>query len=155
MIGLEYSVKSEGSLTRKLVSEQIEKGIDAQAALKRMNDINRYTMTHDAANLATATKSALSQLESKGYSVEKIKNTFAAKDAVYRGINVVLKTPDGGKFELQFHTPESFRVKDKINHPYYEEARLTSTSKQRKAELNQIMVDNSNKIKIPTGIEKI
>ena len=65
------------------------------------------------------------------------------------------ETPEGQLFELQFHTSDSFDVKQNINHALYEEARLLSTSTKRVSELNDQMLLNSAKIPQPNGVELI
>ena len=44
-------------------------------------------------------------------------------DPQYKGVNSRWKTPDGGRFELQFHTPESFYAKEQLTHRSYERLR--------------------------------
>ncbi len=60
---------------------------------------------------------------------------------VYKGINTNIKSSDGQIFELQFHTPNSFNVKQNINHVLYEEFRLLDQNSERAIELKQIMID--------------
>lgn len=110
LVGLDFAVKGEESLTRKLISEQKLPGadgkyVDREKALSRMYDINRYTMQHEPAKLAEASRSVMDNLESKGYRVERIKNTFANEESPYRGMNTVVSTP-GGK-SLNFNSIRS------------------------------------------------
>jgi hypothetical protein len=60
----------------------------------------------------------------------------------------------GYVFELQYHTPESIKVKE-INHKLYEKQRLDSTPVARKEELNAQMIKNAASIPIPPSVEKI
>lgn len=94
-------------------------------------------------------------LVEKGYKLQKVKNTFKLDNVSYKGVNNVYQTPSGWTFELQFHTKESFDLKDKVNHKLYEEARLLETSLERKKQLEGIMIENTNKLTIPKGVDKI
>lgn len=154
MEGLDFKLKTETSLERKLISDQKEKGVDGEKALSEIRDINRYTMIHDEEHLAGAAKDSLSKLESQGFKVERIKNTLGNPDAVYRGMNCVVRSPDGGLFELQFHTKTSLSVKE-VNHKLYEEQRLDKTTKQRRAELDAEMKANTKSIPTPDNIDSI
>ncbi len=65
-----------------------------------------------------------------------------------------MKTSNGYIFELQFHTSQSLKIKEK-NHKLYEEARLSSTKLERKEELKVIMKNNTKKVPIPMKVEEI
>lgn len=84
----------------------------------------------------------------------KINDTLKDKQAIYRGVNTVISTGHGENFELQFHTEESFDVKQK-DHSLYELFRLSATPESEKEELARQMVENSSAIKTPSGVEKI
>ncbi|TWP28388.1 hypothetical protein ETU08_09085 [Apibacter muscae] len=145
MEGLDFRLKSIESLTRKLQTD----GLNAE-----MKDVLRYTTIFENSKLTSRTKTMLDALKQNGYKEVAIKNTF--KDgAIYKGINTNFETPNGQVFELQFHTPESFNVKQNINHILYEEARLPSTEVARQIELKNIMIENSSKIPNPQGVSSI
>ncbi|TWP22482.1 hypothetical protein ETU10_11080 [Apibacter muscae] len=145
MEGLDFRLKSVESLTRKLQTD----GLNAE-----MKDVLRYTTIFENSKLTSRTKTMLDALKQNGYKEVAIKNTF--KDgAIYKGINTNFETPNGQVFELQFHTPESFNVKQNINHILYEEARLPSTEVARQIELKNIMIENSSKIPNPQGVSSI
>jgi hypothetical protein len=75
-------------------------------------------------------------------------------DSGYRGINATFIAPNGQKFEVQFHTQESFKLKNE-NHHLYEETRNPKTSQKRKDEINKISLEASEKLEIPKSIDKI
>jgi hypothetical protein len=91
---------------------------------------------------------SLKKLENIGIEVTRVKNTFL-KNSPYKGVNVNLKSKSGNIFELQFHTPDSFNIKQNINHVLYEEARDINISLDRVREIEKIMIENNAKIKIP------
>lgn len=158
IVGLKYAVKSESSLKRKIETEQIEakksigKEISASDVVKKMYDINRYTMSGTEKNLADIVDGTLNQLRSKGYEVIQIKDSFGNENAPYRGINCKIKTPEGLNMELQFHTPKSLEIKE-INHKLYEEARKINVSPEKKDELEKQMRENAQSIVTPDGIK--
>ncbi len=109
MLGLQYRLKGEDSLTDKIV-----RGTESS----RINDSLRYTISYPPETLAAEANKVMNQLEKRGYKKDVVKNTFK-EEKVYMGINTTFEK-DGFKFELQFHTPLSFHVKDAINHKPYE-----------------------------------
>ena len=73
---------------------------------------------------------------------------------MYKGINTTI-TKNGQVFELQFHTEQSFNLKNNELHKLYEEAREISTSTERRAELQRQMIELSRQIPTPPGISTI
>ena len=59
-----------------------------------------------------------------GYQMTYSKNHWL-DDPQYKGINSRWETPDGGRFELQFHTQESFYAKEVLTHRSYDAASFT------------------------------
>lgn len=141
MEGLDYRFKSLESLTRKM---------DAEPG-RPVNDVLRYTQIYDSENLGSGAKNTMASLEEAGYEKMKVSNTFQEGNA-YMGINTVFKTPEGTPFELQFHTPESFNIKQNINHALYEQARVLSPDDPMVQQINDQMIQNSSTIKIPDNI---
>lgn len=152
--GLEYKIKGKDSLVRKLSDKSKEKGLSIEEYAKRITDALRYTNVSEPAKLVSDFFEIQKPLEKKGYTFVEIANTLKVKTSAYRGINTLMKTKDGYVFEFQFHTPQSLEVKE-INHKLYEEFRLPSTSKDRKIELNKMMIKNSTSIVIPNDIQSI
>lgn len=154
MVGLEFAVKSEDSLTRKVSAEVLATGGDPETIAKGKYDVNRYTMQGDEKNLASIANGTIGELRSQGYKVVELKNTLANEEAEYRGINMKLQDPNGVKIELQFHTAKSLEVKE-INHKLYEEQREVTTSKARREELGKMMKANAKSIPTPDDIASV
>lgn len=158
MEGLEYNVKGQSSLEDKITEKMIEaktNGVDLspQQAQNNIHDVLRYTMTTNGSNYTQSVKDAVKQLQDRGYSFDskRWKNTWGP-DNPYRGLNTTMVTPDGKHVELQFHTPESFEGKQ-AQHSDYEEERRSSTSADRKTELQQAMAERSRALSSPVGAE--
>lgn len=97
--GLDARVKSRASYRRKIYQPGTVE--------HQIKDIVRYTYTASPDTLAEKALSSIADLDKKGYTTIEIKNTWDNAFNPYRGVNTVVKTPDGQKFELQYHTPES------------------------------------------------
>lgn len=118
----------------------------------------RYTITFSPEKYVEGYYSTLKAFENQGYKLEKQNNSWLDKgtkdDTGYRGINTTFIAPNGQKFELQFHTPESFKFKND-NHYLYEEARRPNTSEERKREMKQLNIKLAEPLITPTNIDKI
>jgi HK97 family phage portal protein len=159
LVGLEYAVKSESSIARKLAdfkteNEQAGKPFTREVALAELKDSVRYTLMTDVEHYNAQVPSALKSLEADGYKVTKFKNYW--DDPIYKGINVNMRAPSGTIIELQFHTPESFHTKEHLNHKPYEEYRLRATPEERKRELYAKMAANTAaNVRIPPGASSL
>lgn len=153
LVGLDYAVKGKGSLTRKIVTDAKAEGKSFDAASGGIGDSVRYTLQVGEHNYSNKVMSSLRQLEAQGYKVEKFKNYWGGD--LYQGINCNLRTPNGLRIELQFHTPTSFHTKEKLNHKAYEEYRLDKTPDKKKAQLYDMMVKNQTSVPVPNGVQSL
>lgn len=141
MEGLDYRLKEKDSLARKL----------ADPKSGEINDALRYTMVAPPGELAGSAAKTLAKLEEQGYKVTKVKNTFKP-GAPYKGVNTQVMAPDGQMFELQFHTPQSFDMKQNVTHGLYERARLLPDNSPEKAAIGQQMVVSAATVPDPPGL---
>lgn len=130
MMGLQYRLKSEKSLARKIKTDSQEYGGDMERATENVSDGLRYTVVFDEENYAEGVLSTFATLHDKGYQVSRTKNFWQKGDA-YQGINAKILHPSGFEVELQFHTPDSFDVKDRKSHNIYEMYREETDTKKR------------------------
>ena len=101
-------------------------------------------------------KKTLTGMIDRGYSITKIKNTWLDDSNPYKGINVQLESPQEQKFELQFHTQESFDLKNsKEMHGLYEQARILSPGTDEYFEIEDKMFDLSEQLEEPDNITEI
>ena len=147
MEGLDYRMKSESSLARKIDDEKAELGGDVDATAAKMSDVVRYTMTFDEGNYVEGTSKTISDLEAQGYQM-RVKNYWQKGDP-YQGINVAAVHPNGQKFELQFHTGTSVKVKEQVHKEYdvYRESRDNRTRWKAYSRMTRM----SAKIALPAG----
>lgn len=160
MEGLEYRIKTKDSFMRKVDADYHTAQLDGADISKLQiasstNDVIRYTGVAGHDNLYGLYVSVIDQLQNDGYKVVKVKNTWNDTLNPYRGVNTVIQSPDGQNFELQFHTPESFDLKQHKLHELYEEYRKTSTSAARKRDLLKEMFALSAALTKPKDIDKI
>jgi len=147
MVGLDFRLKSEKSLARKVEAEKADFGGDATKAAQAMSDVARYTIAFDEGDYVKGSEAVVADLEAKGYKT-RVKNYWTGNDP-YQGINIAVTHPDGTVFELQLHTPRSATVKEKV-HLIYDRYRVAKSPRER-FRLYDSMVRISNAIPVPSG----
>ena len=121
MVGLEYRLKRPASLARKVgveMDEQRKAGnlnFSYDDALKGLKDTSRFTAVYDPENFERNVYSTIDELKKRGYNITKFKNQFTPDSQQYRGLNTNFRDKDGNIFELQFHIPQSMKVKEGID----------------------------------------
>jgi hypothetical protein len=73
----------------------------------------------------------------------------------YKGINTRWVTPEGQRFEVQLHTPDSFHAKHQVTHLAYERIRDPTTSRAELRELHAFQREVSSWIRVPDGTTDI
>ena len=145
--GLEYRLKSRESYSRKIAVE---------SESYEVNDIIRYTYIAGLNELSDKTIKALDTYRNEGYNVIKIKNTWIDDTNPYNGINTIIESENGQKFELQFHTQESFDLKNGKLHEIYEKQRIIKDKTSHEyLTLRDEMFELSDRIIRPVSIEKV
>mmetsp|Transcript_63662 Transcript_63662/g.160677 ORF Transcript_63662/g.160677 Transcript_63662/m.160677 type:complete len:446 (-) Transcript_63662:99-1436(-) len=168
MDGLDYKFKSRESLLRKInkVIDNLEmKALEAGDKAKpvdphsvvwlQMCDSFRYTMIVPTATYTNAVKQTMKAMEKKGFAPIALRNYWGGGDG-YQGINDNFAVPWAGspdgkiRFELQFHTPESFKYK-MDSHDLYEVIRA-AMDPDKKREAWELHCSNASKIPVPEGV---
>ncbi len=173
MVGLKHKFKAEESLAEKIfyraikvfeyelkqnVSEEIAIRETFSELVERQNDVLRYTFVLPFEKYVFGFRNSLEKLKQQNYQIPQDliwnawKNIGTSFDKGYRGINITIFSSQGQKFELQFHTEESYRLKVKT-HKLYKEARMSETSRHRKAEIAKIMVGLAKETAVPQGVK--
>jgi hypothetical protein len=148
LIALEYRLKGEDSLKRKLATDMLEDiGADHTHVLGGIKDSIRYTMEVPNSNYTHGVQQAINDLQAKGFENITFKNTWDS--AGYKGINSTWRDPISGQaFELQFHTADSFTAK-MDGHVLYEKERLPGTSPEELAAIKAEQADLFGKVPVP------
>ncbi|MPW25958.1 hypothetical protein GC105_09160 [Alkalibaculum sp. M08DMB] len=149
--GLEYKIKSKESYLRKIKSNYIPGGTEYE-----VKDILRYTYISPSSSLSEKTLSSIVEYNKKVYNTIEIKNYWLDDTNPYNGINTTLTAPNGQKFEMQYHTPESFELKDGKMHDLYEKSRLIEDRVSPEyIKLRNEMFDLSDGLTVPYQIERV
>lgn len=159
LAGLEYKLKTEESLARKLemkANTRVAKGgtnIDSALAeeAKAANDVLRYTIIAPPKIYREVEKRVRDAMQKNNYTIV---NNWDAWSGVktYKGLNMGFRSSGGLVFELQMHTDESFAMKQVI-HEQYEEARGTGTSGERKKALENYMEGKWTGVTAPAAVK--
>lgn len=149
--GLEHRLKTKDSYLRKIRSEYNPDGNTYE-----VKDIIRYTLgTKNPDELTDKIGIAIDSFTGAGYNTVVVKNSWYSKKNPYRGINTTIVAPNGQKFEVQYHTKESFDLKNGKMHELYERARLLDDDSVELIELRKEMFALSKELHIPKGIERV
>ncbi|MGA5650288.1 hypothetical protein [Streptomyces seoulensis] len=154
LIGLEYRLKGEESLKRKLATALLERpNATAEGLLHGIKDSVRYTIEFPASNYSQGVQRAVDSLRSQGFENVTFKDTWSSPG--YKGINSTWKDPVSGQvFEVQFHTPESFAAK-MDGHLLYEKERLPGVSANELDAIRTEQRELFGKVPVPHGVSSI
>jgi hypothetical protein len=147
MGGLDFRLKSEQSLARKIAERALASGNDPWLEAQKLSDVTRYTMVFPREKYAVSIIATVADLQQQSYQL-RVKNYWQQGDP-YQGINVAMIDPSGQKVELQFHTPASLAIKQGVRHKLYEIYR-TSTEDNERWRLYQGMVFLSMLVPMPS-----
>lgn len=151
MVGIEYRIKSKDSYLRKIRSRYNPNGNEYE-----VKDILRYTYTTNPLDMTRRTLDAIDIHNYLGYNTIEIKNYWVNDLDPYNGINTTLQSPFRQKLELQYHTPESFELKNGKMHTLYEKQRLISdTSSKEYIDLTDQMFVLSDTLEVPFNISEV
>lgn len=157
--GLDFRVKDVNSYLRKVNNTfkeaKAKYGDDFMEHLYTANDVVRYTYLQDADNLVDGFMETRRTFEAQGYEFTKIRNAWMEMDDPYCGINTNMISPNGTVFELQFHTPEAFELKNGVAHELYREQEAFSVGSDTWWEFQQGMYELYDTLERPKNIELI
>jgi hypothetical protein len=151
LAGFKFRLKGDDRLKEKVAEGLATTAPDATAeqVLREVPDAIRYTFCLRPENYARGFYDIKARLESFGHEMDQGKNSWGATE--YKGINTRWVTQEGQRFEVQFHTLESFHAKQSVTHGAYERLRNPLTSDAERGELEAFQRDVSSQIKVPDG----
>ena len=147
MEGLEFRFKATKGNAKKITNISRDSGISVEEAQSQVPDAVRYTMTFPEEEYVGGAANVIARLEGLGHEVQ-VKNYWDEGDG-YQGINIVVKHPDGFLYELQLHTPESFKVKQAAHDAYDEYQKETDDA--IRMELFRRMAAAAGELPMPKG----
>jgi hypothetical protein len=153
--GLQFRRKGEERLKEKIADLSDTSAPDAtpEEIVREISDAIRYTFCAEPEKYADAYWDIKEQLEARGHEMRYSENHWP--DPQYKGINTRWITPEGQRFEVQFHTEESFHAKQSVTHVSYERLRNTLTGDYERLELRAFQGEVCSWIAIPEGIADI
>jgi hypothetical protein len=153
--GLEFRRKGDDRLKEKMAGElEITPAMKPEDAIKKINDAIRYTFCFESSSYADGYWDMKQRLEAREYQMVYSKNHWR-DDPEYKGINTRWATSDGHRFEVQFHTTESFHAKQQVTHRSYERLRNPLTQNEERGELEEFQREVSHWIPVPQGAHDI
>ena len=114
--GLDHRRKGDERLKEKIAEKTEHDQIgNHEDAIKKINDAIRYTFCFESENYVSGYWDVKQRLEERDHQMIYSKNHWR-DDPEYKGINTRWVTPDGQRFEVQFHTTESLHAKQEVTH---------------------------------------
>lgn len=152
LTGLTNRIKAEDSLMQKILTDAVKDNVDLGQAADGISDVLRYTLVIKEQDYSRRVPEAMEKLTASGYEVLKFRNAWGGK--FYQGINVQLLSPAGVKTELQFHTPQSYAIKQ-ASHGVYEIRRNPEATPEEVADATAKSIAYNAQVKVPTGAKNI
>ena len=154
LAGFDRRIKGDDRLKEKVAEQAAaEPDKSSSAILRKIPDALRFTCCFEPDNYAGGYYDIKARLEGAGHEMYRSTNHWA--DPEYKGINTRWITQQGQRFEVQFHTPESFHAKEILTHKAYERIRDTTTSRPELRELHAFQRELSAWIQVPDGAPDI
>jgi hypothetical protein len=148
LAGFEHRIKGEDRLKEKIAEKmKAEPRMSAAEALREIGDALRYTFCFQPENYTRGYYDIKERYESRGYEMYYSQNHWT--DAEYKGINTRWVKAEGQRFEVQFHTPDSFHAKNEVTHTAYERIRDPATSRAELREWHEFQRQVCELIEIP------
>ena len=151
--GMEFRLKEAESIEGKLL-RSLRTSTGKSLEDVEFKDALRYTGIFSEDDYVGGVSETIKSMESEGYTLFEFDDAWAGREE-YQGLNTVWTTPEGNHFELQFHTKQSWHVKQNVNHGLYEEARQAACDPGRRRDLMVLMSQNAANIPIPKAIETL
>jgi hypothetical protein len=137
----------------KLITDESDS--DAAEIIARINDGVRYTYIFEEENYMPGVMEVCDLLTTAGFEMYERKNAWADETKSYQGVNSSwMDHRNEQLFEVQVHTPASWRAKQDSHKAYEVIEALSSTSEER-AEAVRLQEQIFREVPIPPGIKEI
>ncbi|QTK47537.1 XopAD/skwp family type III secretion system effector [Xanthomonas euvesicatoria] len=157
LAGTQHQLKSYGSLQDKLKQRMALKKQPLDEAAASVNDALRYSVVLEPQGFTAGLRAVLAALDDQGHARVKLTNQFTEYPPVFKAINVTLRSPEGALWEIQFHTPETFALKERF-HDLYKHAHalaLGGASRAEQRKLQAPALEAFKRVASPPGCEEI
>src|SRR6266480_724620 len=128
---------------------------DPSELVQRINDGVRYTFICEDTEYSSGVMEVSDVAAAAGYEIYERKNAWVDETKVYQGVNSTWRDHRHGVlFEVQVHTPASWRAKQETHRAYETGDSLLSTREQR-ADTAREQKEIFSKVPIPPNVEDI
>ncbi len=149
----DHRIKNLESLKRKIIADSREYEGSYLRAANNLCDGVRYTIVIPDDLYVSKCDEYLHKLESMGYEVVDFKNNWGKP--FYQGFNVRISCPSGSDiFELQFHTPYGYQIKEGSTRDLYQVVRDEDVSYEAielKKKANKLRKLFQSSVNVPIG----
>ncbi|WP_425521936.1 XopAD/skwp family type III secretion system effector [Xanthomonas citri] len=157
LAGTQHQLKSYSSLQEKLMQRVVLKKQSLEEAAAGVNDALRYSVVLEPQDFTAGLRAVLAALDDRGHARVKLTNQFTAYPPSFKAINVTLRSPAGALWEIQFHTPETFALKERF-HDLYKRAHALAVGGASRAEQRTLQapaLEAFKRVASPPGCEEI
>ncbi len=157
LAGTQHQLKSYSSLQEKLKQRVALKKQSLEEASASVNDALRYSVVLEPHGFTAGLRAVLAALDDQGHARVKLTNQFTAYPPSFKAINVTLRSPEGALWEIQFHTPETFALKERF-HDLYKHTHalaLGGASRAEQRKLQAPALEAFKRVASPPGCEEI
>ncbi|AXV84016.1 type III effector protein (plasmid) [Ralstonia solanacearum] len=157
LVGLGHRLKSSGSLREKLKQLVAHKHLTLEEAVPLVNDALRYSVALLPQNFADGCRHIQAALDEQGHARVKLVNHFTKQYEPFSAVNVTLRSPEGHLWEIQFHTPQTFDLKEQFHDLYKRshQLRLQGAPASQLHELTRPAREAFRAVPLPQGCEDI
>jgi hypothetical protein len=153
--GLEFCRKGDDRLKEKIAdSLRIAPAKAPEDVIREIPDAIRYTFCFEQNSYVNGYWDVKQRLETGGYRMIYSKNHWRG-DLEYKGINTRWVTEEGQRFEVQFHTDESYYAKQHVTHSTYERIRNRLTTRDERRDLEAFQREVCSWIAVPENVGSI
>ena len=130
-------------------------GADPQELVQRINDGVRYTFIYDDAHYSSGVMEVTDVVTTAGYELYERKNAWTDGTKVYQGVNSTWREHSHGVlFEVQVHTPASWRAKQE-SHDAYEVGGSPSSTQEQRTDTARLQKEVFSNVPIPPDVADI
>ena len=152
--GFEFRLKGADRIKEKMIEKlDAEPDRTPEEIVREIPDTIRYTCCFETKDYTRGVAEVKEGFEQRDYEMYYSENHWYNPE--YKGINSRWVTAEGQRFEVQFHTAESFHAKHEVSHKAYERLRDPATSEHERLELRDFQRDVSSWIPTPPGVADI
>ncbi|RVL88284.1 hypothetical protein CN136_37035, partial [Sinorhizobium meliloti] len=156
LVGTQHQLKLLGSLEEKLKQQMALKKQTLEEATAGVNDALRYSVALDPQDFTVGLRGVLASLDDQGHVRVKSTNTFTKRRPAFKAVNVTLRSPKGALWEIQFHTPQTFALKEQF-HDLYKRNHALQMKGAPLADQGELQAAREaySRVALPPGCEEI